>query len=163
MKEKTTETEKNSTNDATPTTDFIRQAVQEDLRTNRFDGRVHTRFPPEPNGYLHIGHAKAICIDFGVADDFVGCTICDLMIPIQLGKALNMWNRRRRTSDGSDLIGRIGSSTLQTILNNSSEYAVKLIKKGKAYVCDLSPDEIREYRGHVDGAGGKQSGSQSFC
>ena len=76
MKDETTETEKDKTNDATPTTDFIRQAVQEDLRTNRFDGRVHTRFPPEPNGYLHIGHAKAICIDFGIAEDFNG--LCNL-------------------------------------------------------------------------------------
>jgi glutaminyl-tRNA synthetase len=147
MKNETTETEKNSTNDATPTTDFIRQAVQEDLRTNRFDGRVHTRFPPEPNGYLHIGHAKAICIDFGIADDFDG--LCNLRFDdtnptresieyVESQKADIRWlgfDWEDREFYASDYFEQL------------YEYAVKLIKKGKAYVCDLNSDEIREYRG----------------
>ena len=147
MKNETTETGKNSTNDATPTTDFIRQAVQEDLRTNRFDGRVHTRFPPEPNGYLHIGHAKAICIDFGVAEDFGG--LCNLRFDdtnptkesieyVESQKADIRWlgfDWEDRELYASDYFEQL------------CEYAVKLIKKGRAYVCDLNSDEIREHRG----------------
>ena len=147
MNETTNETEKDSTSESTATTDFIRQAVQEDLRTNRFDGRVHTRFPPEPNGYLHIGHAKAICIDFGIAQDFDG--LCNLRFDdtnptresieyVESQKEDIQWlgfdwgDREFYASDYFELL---------------YEYAVKLIKKGKAYVCDLNPDEIREYRG----------------
>lgn len=147
MNETTNETEKDSTSESTSTTDFIRQAVQEDLRTNRFDGRVHTRFPPEPNGYLHIGHAKAICIDFGIAQDFDG--LCNLRFDdtnptresieyVESQKEDIRWlgfdweDREFYASDYFELL---------------CEYAVKLIKKGKAYVCDLNPDEIREYRG----------------
>lgn len=147
MKDQTTEREKNTTDDATPTTDFIRQAVQEDLQINRFDGRVHTRFPPEPNGYLHIGHAKAICIDFGVAEDFNG--LCNLRFDdtnparesieyVESQKEDIRWlgfDWEDREFYASDYFGQL------------YEYAVKLIKKGKAYVCDLNPDEIRKYRG----------------
>ena len=147
MKDETTETEKNSTNDATPTTDFIRQAVQEDLRTNRFDGRVHTRFPPEPNGYLHIGHAKAICIDFGIAEDFGG--VCNLRFDDTNPTRESIEYVESQKEDirwlGFDWEDR--EFYASDYFEQLYEYAVKLIKKGKAYVCDLSPDEIREYRG----------------
>ena len=147
MKEETAETEKNSTNDATPTTDFIRQAVQEDLRTNRFDGRVHTRFPPEPNGYLHIGHAKAICIDFGVADDFGG--LCNLRFDDTNPTRESIEYVESQKEDirwlGFDWEDR--EFYASDYFEQLYEYAVRLIKKGKAYVCDLNPDEIREYRG----------------
>ncbi len=147
MKDTTSGKEKNTTSDSTTTTDFIRQAVQEDLRTNRFDGHVHTRFPPEPNGYLHIGHAKAICIDFGIADDFDG--LCNLRFDdtnptresiefVESQKADIRWlgfDWEDREFYASDYFEQL------------YEYAVKLIKKGKAYVCDLNSDEIREYRG----------------
>ncbi len=147
MKDETTETEKNSTNDATPTTDFIRQAVQEDLRTNRFDGRVHTRFPPEPNGYLHIGHAKAICISFGVAEDFGG--LCNLRFDDTNPARESIEYVESQKKDirwlGFDWEDR--EFYASDYFEQLYEYAVKLIKKGKAYVCDLNPDEIREYRG----------------
>lgn len=145
MKDETIE--KDSANDATPTTDFIRQAVQEDLRTNRFDGRVHTRFPPEPNGYLHLGNTTAFCLDFGIAEDFGG--LCNLRFDdtnptkesieyVESQKADIRWlgfDWEDREFYASDYFEQL------------YEYAVKLIKKGKAYVCDLNPDEIREYRG----------------
>ena len=147
MKDETTETEKNSTNDATPTTDFIRQAVQEDLRTNRFDGRVHTRFPPEPNGYLHIGHAKAICIDFGIAEDFGG--VCNLRFDDTNPTRESIEYVESQKEDirwlGFDWEDR--EFYASDYFEQLYEYAVELIKKGKAYVCDLNPDEIREYRG----------------
>ena len=147
MKDTIIEIEKNSTNDATPTTDFIRQVVQEDLRTNRFDGRVHTRFPPEPNGYLHIGHAKAICIDFGVAEDFGG--LCNLRFDDTNPTKESIEYVESQKEDirwlGFDWEDR--EFYASDYFEQLYEYAVKLIKKGKAYVCDLNPDEIREYRG----------------
>jgi len=147
MKNETTETEKNGTNDATSTTDFIRQSVQEDLRTNRFDGRVHTRFPPEPNGYLHIGHAKAICIDFGVAEDFDG--VCNLRFDDTNPAKESIEYVKSQKEDirwlGFDWEDR--EFYASDYFEQLYEYAVKLIRKGKAYVCDLNPDEIREHRG----------------
>lgn len=125
---------------------FIREAIEEDLRTGRFD-RVQTRFPPEPNGYLHIGHAKALCIDFGMAEIFGG--ICSLRYDdtnpvkedIEYVDAIKediRWlgfdwgDREYYASDYFDQL---------------YDLAVKLIKKGLAYVDDLSAEEIREYRG----------------
>ena len=147
MKEETAEREKNSTDGATPTTDFIRQAVQEDLRTNRFDGRVHTRFPPEPNGYLHIGHAKAICIDFGIAEDFGG--VCNLRFDDTNPTRESIEYVESQKEDirwlGFDWADR--ELYASDYFEQLYEYAVKLLKKGRAYVCDLSPDEIREHRG----------------
>ncbi len=132
--------------DSSPASDFIRAAVAEDLRTGRFS-RVHTRFPPEPNGYLHIGHAKAICIDFGIATEFGGK--CNLRFDdtnpvkeeVEYVESMMQdihwlgfdWEDRRFYA--SDYFEQL------------YEYAVKLIQKGKAYVCDLSADEVREYRG----------------
>jgi glutaminyl-tRNA synthetase len=129
----------------TQTSDFIRAAVAEDLRTKRFN-KVVTRFPPEPNGYLHIGHAKAIAVDFGIAEEFGGkCNlrfddtnpakeeqeyVDSIMEDIRwLGYE---WDELFFASDYFDAL---------------YELAIKLIRKGKAYVCDLSVDEIREYRG----------------
>ncbi len=125
---------------------FIREAIEEDLRAGRFD-RVQTRFPPEPNGYLHIGHAKALCIDFGMAEIFGG--ICSLRYDdtnpvkedIEYVDAIKediRWlgfdwgDREYYASDYFDQL---------------YDLAVKLIKKGLAYVDDLSAEEIREYRG----------------
>jgi len=127
--------------------DFIRQIVADDLKTGKWDGRVVTRFPPEPNGYLHIGHAKSICLNFGIAAEFGGqCHLrFDDTNPIKeeqeyidsiiedvhwLG-----WDWGQHLYYGSDYFEQM------------YEYAVQLIQKGKAYVCDLTPDEIRQYRG----------------
>lgn len=127
-------------------TDFIREIVREDIRTGRYGGRVHTRFPPEPNGYMHIGHAKAFSISFGVAEDFGGKTnlrfddtnpikedveyVESIMEDIQwMGY---QWDKLCYASD---------------YFSQLYEYAIQLIQMGKAYVCDLSPDELREYRG----------------
>jgi glutaminyl-tRNA synthetase len=125
---------------------FLRDRILDDLKTNKYQGRVQTRFPPEPNGYLHIGHAKAICIDFGLADEFNGRTnlrfddtnpekeeteyVDSIMADIQwLGFH---WDGLYYASDYFDQL---------------YEWAIKLIKEGKAYVDDLTADEIREYRG----------------
>jgi glutaminyl-tRNA synthetase len=128
-------------------THFIKRAIEEDLKTNRFGGRVHTRFPPEPNGYLHIGHAKAIWLDFGLAEEYGG--LCNLRFDdtnptkedIEYVEAIKediRWlgfdwgDREYYASDYFDQL---------------YEYAVQLIKKGKAYVDSLSPEELRVYRG----------------
>lgn len=132
---------------AVPDTNFIRQAVEEDLKTNRYDGKVHTRFPPEPSGYLHIGHAKAICISFGIAESYDGLYNLrfDDSNPItEEGEYVEAIKRDVRWL-GFDWKEReyYASDYFETLY----DYAVRLIEKGKAYVCDLTPDEMRTYRG----------------
>ena len=136
-------------------TNFIINIIEEDLRTNKYDGRVHTRFPPEPNGYLHIGHAKAFCLNFGVAEQYNG--LCNLRFDdtnpvkedskfVESIKEDILWlgfNWGDREYHASDYFGQM------------YEYAVQLVKEGKAYVDSLNPEQIREYRGTVKQAGKK--------
>jgi len=129
------------------TPNFITEIIDNDLRQNKNEGRVHTRFPPEPNGYLHIGHAKSICLNFGIAADHNG--LCNLRF--------DDTNPEREEAEYVESIEEdvrwLGFDWQDRLYYASDyfeqlyEYAIELIKKGKAYVCDLSPDEIREYRG----------------
>ena len=127
--------------------DFVRSIVAEDIKTNKRHKPVHTRFPPEPNGYLHIGHAKSICLNFGIAEEFGGK--CNLRFDdtnpskeeqeyvdsiIENVRWLG-WDWEDRLCFGSDYFQQM------------YEYAVQLINAGSAYVCDLTADEIREHRG----------------
>jgi len=137
-----------NTEESTPQLDFIRSIVAEDMRTGKFGGRVHTRFPPEPNGCLHIGHAKAICINFGIAAENEG-GLCNLRFDdtnptkeeaeyvdaIQEDVRWLGWDWGDRLFYASDYFEHL------------YDYAVQLIKAGKAYVCDLSAEHIAEYRG----------------
>ena len=125
---------------------FIRDIILDDLKTNKHAGRVQTRFPPEPNGYLHIGHAKAICLDFGLADEFGGHT----------NLRFDDTNPSKEETEYVDSIMEDvkwlgfhwdGLFYASDYFEQLYEWAVQLIKAGKAYVCDLSADEIREYRG----------------
>ncbi len=128
--------------------DFIRQIVAEDIKSGRWDGRVATRFPPEPNGYLHIGHAKSICLNFGIAAENKGGT-CNLRF--------DDTNPTKEEAEYVEAIKEdirwLGFDWAERLYYASDyfeqmyEYALKLIKAGKAYVCDLNADEIREYRG----------------
>jgi len=129
-----------------PATDFIREAIKEDLRSGRFD-RVHTRFPPEPNAYLHIGHAKAIWIDYGIALDFNG------LFNLRFDDT-NPTTEEKEFVDaiiedvrwlGVDWDDRLFFAS--DYFEQMYEYAIDLIKKGKAYVCDLSPEELSRMRG----------------
>src|SRR2546421_3639159 len=126
---------------------FIRDIILEDLKTNKYGGRVQTRFPPEPNGYLHIGHAKSICLNFGLAAEFGGKTNLrfddtnpskeetEYVDPIIDNVRWLGFDWEDRLFYASDYFGQL------------YEWAIQLIKKGKAYVCDLSAEEIRKYRG----------------
>ena len=131
----------------TPPVDFIRARVTEDVKANKNAGRVHTRFPPEPNGYLHIGHAKAICISFEIAAEFNG--LCNLRFddtnPAKESVEYEEAIKRDIRWLGFDWDERLfyASDYFQKLY----DYAVLLIKDGKAYVDSLSADEIREYRG----------------
>jgi glutaminyl-tRNA synthetase len=127
--------------------DFIREIVVEDIRTGKHAGRVHTRFPPEPNGYLHIGHAKSICLNFGIAREFGG--LCNLRLDdtnptkedVEYVDSIREdvrwlgfdWGDREFYA--SDYFGQL------------YDWAIQLIEAGKAYVCDLTADEIRRHRG----------------
>jgi glutaminyl-tRNA synthetase len=125
---------------------FIRDTVIRDLETKKYDGHVQTRFPPEPNGYLHIGHAKAICLNFGLADEFGGKT----------NLRFDDTNPEKEEQEYVDSITKDvrwlgfrwdGLYYASDYFDQLYEWAVKLIKDGKAYVDDLSAEEIRKYRG----------------
>jgi glutaminyl-tRNA synthetase len=130
----------------TPRSNFITAIIDEHLENGRFD-RVHTRFPPEPNGYLHIGHAKSICLNFGVAQDYGGQTNLrfddtnptteevEYVESIQADIRWLGFDWEDRLYFASDYFGQL------------YDYALQLIKLGKAYVCDLTADELRQYRG----------------
>jgi len=125
---------------------FIREAIEEDLRQGRFT-YVRTRFPPEPNGYLHIGHAKAICIDFGLAEVFGGkCNLrFDDTNPVKEDVEYVEAIKEDIHWLGFDWEDR--EFYASDYFEQLYQFAIKLIKKGKAYVDDLSPEQIREYRG----------------
>ena len=125
---------------------FVRDIILEDLKSNKHNGRVQTRFPPEPNGYLHIGHAKAICIDFGLADEFGGHT----------NLRFDDTNPEKEETEYVESIKADvnwlgfqwdGLFYASDYFDQLYEWAIKLVKNGKAYVDDLSADEIRKYRG----------------
>jgi len=126
---------------------FIKDIIDEDLKTNKYGGRVHTRFPPEPNGYLHIGHAKSICLNFGLAEEYKG--LCNLRFDDTNPETEEMEYVESIKNDvrwlGFDWEDRLYHAS--DYFEQLYEYAVQLVKKGKAYVCDLSMDQIREYRG----------------
>ncbi len=132
---------------SSPPSDFIRDIIAEDLKTNKYGGRVYTRFPPEPNGYLHIGHAKSICLNFGIAAEFGG--LCNLRFDDTNPSKEEVEYVESIKTDvrwlGFDWQDRLFYAS--DYFEQFYEYAVQLIKAGKAYVCDLSADEIKEYRG----------------
>jgi glutaminyl-tRNA synthetase len=136
-----------STNEAKPSSDFIREIIDEDLKNDKNDGRVHTRFPPEPNGYLHIGHAKSICLNYGIAAQYKG----------DFNLRFDDTNPSKEETEYVEAIIEdvrwLGANWEDRLFYASGyyqqlyEYTLQLIKDGKAYVDDLSPEEIREYRG----------------
>jgi glutaminyl-tRNA synthetase len=136
-----------TTTDSTTPSNFIRDIIEEDLRTGKFGGRVHTRFPPEPNGYLHIGHAKSICLNFGLAEDYGG------LYNLRFDDTNPTKEEVEYVESIKEDIRWLGFDWEDREFYASDyfeqlyEWAVQLIKKGKAYVCDLSADQVREYRG----------------
>jgi len=133
--------------DTTRSTDFIQEIINNDLKTNKYKGRVHTRFPPEPNGYLHIGHAKSICLNFGIAKKFNG--LCNLRFddtnPIKEEKEYVESIKEDIQWLGFDWQDRLYYAS--DYFDKLYEFAIQLIKKDKAYVDDQSADEIRDTRG----------------
>ena len=128
-------------------TDFIREMIAEDVEEERYDGRVHTRFPPEPNGYLHIGHAKAICINFGIAESFDG--LCNLRMD-DTDPTKETWEFVEAIKEDIRWLGFDWEDRMffaSDYFGQLYEWAVELIEKGKAYVDDLSPEQISAYRG----------------
>jgi glutaminyl-tRNA synthetase len=133
--------------EASRSLDFIRAIVTEDLKTNKWGGRVHTRFPPEPNGYLHIGHAKSICLNFGIAKEFSGkCNLrFDDTNPTAEEEEYVQSIQRDVTWLGWDWADRLlfASNYFQQMY----DWAVELVRKGKAYVCDLDATQTSQHRG----------------
>jgi glutaminyl-tRNA synthetase len=131
---------------------FIHQIIEDDNRTGKFGGRVHTRFPPEPNGYLHIGHAKSICLNFGTALKYAGK--CNLRFD-----DTNPSKEEQEYVDSimSDVrwlgFNWDGLYYASDYFEQIYEWSIDLIKKSLAYVCDLTPDEVRQYRGSLTAPG----------
>lgn len=134
-------------NDSTVKTDFIREIIREDINSGRFSSGIMTRFPPEPNGYLHIGHAKSICLNFGIAAEFGGK--CNLR-----------FDDTNPTKEEQEYVDSIKEDVrwlgfdweereyyASDYFDQLYQYALKLINKGKAFVCDLTADQIRDFRG----------------
>jgi glutaminyl-tRNA synthetase len=128
-------------------TDFIRDMIDNDLQTNKNNGKVATRFPPEPNGYIHIGHAKSVCLNFGIARQYQGT--CNLRLDDTDPAGESMEYVESIINDirwlGFDWSDRLfyASDYFEQIY----QFAVELIRSGHAYVCSLTPDEVRELRG----------------
>ena len=129
------------------TTDFVRAIIENDLRTGKWGDKVHTRFPPEPNGYLHIGHAKSICLNFGIAQQYGG--LCNLRFddtnPVKEEQEYIDSIKKDIRWLGFDWADR--EYYASDYFDQLYQWAVSMIEQGKAYVCDLSVDETREYRG----------------
>ena len=132
---------------ASDSLNFIQQIVEDDLKTGKFDGRVHTRFPPEPNGYLHIGHAKSICLNFGLGEKYHGR--CNLR-----------FDDTNPTKEDQEYVDSIQADVrwlgfdwgekiyfASDYFDRLYEWAVQLVRAGRAYVCELTAEEIREHRG----------------
>jgi glutaminyl-tRNA synthetase len=134
-------------NEPEPPAHFIRNIIAQDLSENKNGGRVHTRFPPEPNGYLHIGHAKSICLNFGLAAEFRG--LCNLRFDDTNPSKEDVEYVESIKSDvrwlGFDWGDR--EYYASDYFERLYQFALQLIEAGKAYVCDLSAEQIREYRG----------------
>ena len=143
----------------TPTrSDFIRQIINDDNDTGKHDGRVQTRFPPEPNGYLHIGHAKSICLNFGLSEEYQGK--CNLR-----------FDDTNPLTEDTEYVDSIRSDVrwlgfdwddreyyASNYFDQLYDFAIQLIQAGKAYVCDLIPEEVSEYRGPWNGVGKESPG-----
>ena len=141
------------TPESAPPPHFIRNIIQEDRKANKNGGRVQTRFPPEPNGYLHIGHAKSICLNFGLANEFGGvCTLrFDDTNPTKEEEEYIESIKEDVRWLGFDWGDRLCHAS--DYFEQLYEYAIQLIKASKAYVDDLSADEIRSYRGTLTKSG----------
>jgi len=136
-----------SGDETTPVSNFIRNIIDSDIRSDKHQGRVATRFPPEPNGYLHIGHAKSICLNFGIARDYNGT--CNLRFDDTNPHKENIEFVESIKEDvrwlGFDWEDRLFYAS--DYFEQLYRFAIELIETGNAYVCDLTADEIREYRG----------------
>ncbi len=136
-------------NAASAASNFIRDIIDEDLRTGKNGSRVHTRFPPEPNGYLHIGHAKSICLNFGIARDYKG--LCNLR-----------FDDTNPSKEDTEYVDSIREDVrwlgfdwddreffASDYFDKLFQYAVELISLGRAFVCDLTPEQVRQHRGSL--------------
>ena len=126
---------------------FVRDIIDKDLESNKNDGRVHTRFPPEPNGYLHIGHAKSICLNFGLAEDYKGVYNLRFDDTNPTKEEVEYVDSIKEDISWLGFDWEDREYYASDYFEQLYEYAVKLINNSKAYVDDLSADEIRKYRG----------------
>ena len=139
--------------DILPPSDFIRDIINEDLRTGKHQGRVATRFPPEPNGYPHVGHAKSVCLNFGIAAQYGGACNLRMDDTDPTGESMEYAEAIMRDVKwlGFDWEDRLYYAS--DYYEQLYEYALQLIRTGKAFVCNLSTDEMREYRGSFTESG----------